>query len=161
MSPVAVIRAAVDESRLVRVARRLFAAITTAPAHVPAGAREAEFDDLIDMLASSSVGRIGVSIARAIAGACQSARVAAAGRTAADAVAALGSVDRARVAGIAILAAALTDLVVTPLDPRPVSAARWSLWVGALVVGMVVTARADSAVAAWRERRGAGDRPDA
>jgi hypothetical protein len=161
MNPLAHLRVAVDESLLVRLSRRLSAAPTIAPSRAPEGAWDSEFDDLADMLVRARVGRIVAPIAGAIGKAWRWARTPAAVRAAAATIAALEPIDRVRAAGIAILAASLTDLAVTPLDPRPASAARWSLWAAALVVGVATAAWPNHLAAAWLERRGARDGQDA
>ena len=161
MSPIDRIRAAAGESLLVRVLRRLFAAIATGPAAPSAAACDREFDDLVDMLLRARVGRPVAAAIGSVGDSWRHSRAAAALQQAATAIAELGLADRARAAGVVIVTAALTDLALTPLDPRPVSTARWSLWLGALVAGIAIAAWPNHAVAAWLERRGSRERDDA
>jgi hypothetical protein len=161
MSPAGRIRAAADESLLVRVLRQLFVAITTGPARPSAAPSDIEFDDMVDMLLRARVGRPVAATIGAVGNTWRHSRAAAALHEAAKAIAQLGLVDRVRAAGVAIVTAALTDLALTPLDPRPVSTARWSMWLAAFVVGIAIAAWPHHAVAAWLERRGGRERHDA
>ena len=71
----------------------------------------------------------------------------------ASGVAALPAVDRVRAAGVWATTAALTDGLLTPLDPRPVTPSRWVLWVGVLVLGATAAVFAEAVVAAWCDVR--------
>ena len=163
MNRVAPVRAAAETSVLVRASRKLLAAARTGASPARASAPwDTEFEVLADTLSRSRIGRLIASVVDLIREAWRHARTAGLAGDAATTIAALGPVDRARAAGIAMVAATLIDLLLTPLDLRPVSAARWALWAGAFIVGVSLSAWPHHAVAAWidRQSRRRGVDPD-
>lgn len=148
------VRAAVETSVFVRGFRQLAAAVSQrTPSARDAAPWDGEFDVLADMLSRARIGRPIGSAMNGIATAWRHARAVAIVERGASSVAALGPVDRVRAAGVAILAATVTNLLLTPIDPRPVSAPRWSLWACALLVSVAVALWPHYAVAAWIDWR--------
>ena len=68
-------------------------------------------------------------------------------------VRALTPVQRIRGVGLWLVSAALTDLALSPLDPRPVSASRWALWAGLFVAAAAAAAWPGAVAVAWTEWR--------
>ncbi len=66
--------------------------------------------------------------------------------------------ERVRAIGLWAAAAAITDGLLTPFDPRPATLSRWALWAGLLVIGVVAAAAAKPVAAAWLDWRGRGAR---
>lgn len=100
--------------------------------------------------------RLGSPFARAVAFLERAWAHARARRALHEACAVLAGFDaaaRVRAAGIWALSAALVDGVLTPLDPRPISAARWALWAGVVVLGALGAAQPAAIAAAWTEWR--------
>ena len=65
----------------------------------------------------------------------------------------MSQTERVRAIGIWALAAAITDAMVTPFDPRPATPARWALWGGLLLLGATAAVFAESVAAAWGDWR--------
>ena len=154
MSRLQPLHTAAETSTLVRTWRRVAAAAgrRRRAAYVPSRA-DIEMDALVDTVTGSRIARLIISTAGAFADAWRNARTAAIAAAATTAIAALDAVERARAVGVAIVAAALTNLLLTPLDPRPVSTARWSLWTAAMVLGGVAAMWPGHVAAAWIDWR--------
>jgi len=155
--PLARLRAAGTGSVLVRAIRHAAATIVPAsPAPAPSRRFDAETGWLSTLAATTQIagGLAGVTAAvqRGWSGSSFRRRY----DEVAGLIRALPRADRVRAAGVWAAAAALTDGVLTPLDPRPASLSRWALWAGVLVVGSTAAIFAEPvAVAwtAWRTRR--------
>jgi hypothetical protein len=152
------LHAAAETSALIRAVRRLGAFIAKAARRrpvdpVPAVSSADELDLLLDAFAQARLGRLIVPAVARLGDSWRSSRITTTARAALNALARRDPADRTRAVGIAVLAAALTDLAVTPLDPRPVSAARWALWFGAAALGVGLTRWPRHAAAAWVDWR--------
>ena len=60
---------------------------------------------------------------------------------------------RVRLMGVAVLAAALTDIVLRHLDPRPASPLRLWTWGAVALAGLTLAWHARAWTSAWRRRR--------
>jgi hypothetical protein len=148
--PLARLRAAGTGSVLVRAIRRAAATIAPAsPAPAPSQTFDAETEWLSTLAART---RIASGLAGATA-AVQRGWSGSSFRRRYDEIAvlirALPRADRVRAVGVWAVAAALTDGMLTPLDPRPASFSRWALWAGVLVLGSTAAIFAEPVAAAW------------
>jgi hypothetical protein len=153
-TPIGRLRAAASGSALVRALTRGSAAIVST-GRPPADLKtwEPESERLRTLAGATRIGRVlsyGTdAVARTWA--------ASSSRKALDrivsGIAAVSAVDRVRAIGAWATAAALTDGLLTPLDPRPVTPSRWVLWAGVLVLGATAAVFAEAVVAAWRDVR--------
>jgi hypothetical protein len=66
--------------------------------------------------------------------------------------------ERVRAIGIWAVAAAITDAMLTPFDPRPATIGRWALWGGVLLLGATAVVFAELVAAAWADWRARGSR---
>jgi hypothetical protein len=149
-TPLARLRAAATGSVLVRAIRHAAAAIAPAHAAAPQSRTFAAETAWVSELAATT--HIAGGLA-SVTGAVQRAWSGSSCRRWYDEVAAvmraMPPADRVRAAGVWAVAAALTDGLLTPLDPRPASFSRWALWAGVLVLGSTAAIFAEPAVAAW------------
>jgi hypothetical protein len=144
------LRAAGAESVLLRGIHHAVARLTPAsPAPAPSRTFESETEWLSELGGTMQIARglagLTVAVQRAWRGSSFRRRC----DEVAELVRTLPRTDRVRAAGVWAVAAALTDGILTPLDPRPASVSRWALWAGLLVLGSTAAIFAGPVVAAW------------
>jgi len=112
-----------------------------------------ELDALSGTIAGSVVGRLAAAPASALARAWGAAtahvsivRVGAAWQS-------FSAPQRLRACGAWLLVAALTDGAFSTLDPRPISLARWTLWIAVLAIAAVAATFPQQTMTAWTEWR--------
>ena len=148
------LRAAVSGSVLARALSRASAAIlSTGRAPADPATWEPESERLRMLAGATHVGRVFSYGTHAAGRAWRASSARRAFDRIAGGVAAMSAVDRIRAAGAWATAAALTDGLLSPLDPRPVTLSRWVLWAGVLVLGVTAAVCAEAVAAAWRDVR--------
>jgi hypothetical protein len=117
------------------------------------GADERELDDVVRTVTSSRLYLLFAWPVRRIVSAWQTARVRNIVNAGRREVEALDAAQACRLAGLALLAAVLTDGLVRRFDPRPASGIRLWLWSALLATAVLMIAAAPQLVVAWRGRR--------
>jgi hypothetical protein len=145
--------AAGSGSWLVQVCRRMAVSIRTQPDPLSDQVVEDDLSALRRLVAGSSLAAPMRERARRAVGAAvdsQALRALTAWRAQAESLA--GS-QLIRAVGIAALTAAVVDALLVLIDPRPVSAYRWLLWLAVVLIAAVLVAGARSFDAARGESR--------
>jgi hypothetical protein len=147
-------RAASGESLIANALTRLGHAIARGERHrADASSQQQETAWFFDEITATRIGRSAALAFDAVARAWPDAAARRFAQTTAAGVRGLVPAQRIRVAGIWMFSAALTDAALTPLDPRPASAARWVMWGAVLAIGAVASAWPEPTAAAWAEWR--------
>ena len=117
-----------------------------------------EADRLREQFASTRVGSAIHSVAGAVSRSWAGSSARRAWQRAADIMNRMTRTERVRAIGIWALAAAITDAMLTPFDPRPATIGRWALWGGLLLLGATALVFAELVAAAWTDWRARGSR---
>jgi hypothetical protein len=148
------LRAAAVDCVPARAVRRVAAAVTSVDRPAETETWDAETTWLRELARSTRAARWGARAADAARRAWRTSSSHRALDQIRDGVHAMSLTERVRAAGLWATAAALTDGILTPFDPRPATLSRWAMWAGLLVLGATAAAFAGPAVAAWTEWRG-------
>ena len=139
---------------LVRFVIRTSAALgPDGAARLPISPWEPETAWLRDEVRSTHIGRGAAVLARAVWRVWTGASARRVLAAAADVVRRTALPDRVRAIGIWAFIAALTDAALTPLDPRPATVSRWTLWAGVVVLGATAAIFGGQVATAWTEWR--------
>src|SRR5207247_7426038 len=113
----------------------------------------AEADAIHQRLAGSRLARTAAALSEAVEHTWSGSRARGLIEPLADMLRMLTGIQRIRLAGIWLAAAAAADAALTPFDPRPASVSRWTLWALCLVLGSAAAVWAKPVHAAWIDWR--------
>jgi hypothetical protein len=149
------LHAAAEHSVVAHLLRRAAAAFRFRDAAiVAAGDYEDEATRIRDLVATSRIGRWGGGVADAFGRLWADSSARATTTRIGQALREMSAAERVRAAGIWAAAAAVTDALLTGLDPRPSTVDRWVLWAGLLALAIAAAVWSEAAVAAWIDWRG-------